>query len=304
MIHEYAIEPHLVANAGSLARFRFWSLEFGLGTPRIMAQLPKKKNWRRLVFQAMNSNTGDVERTRVEALIGHLTSSSSCRETAVYDGALPWIDNALSEHARQPFRAILAAEDRAGFPAIIVAEPLERVYESESWQVKRSICVPRNADSMAAAVEVMLACCRVAIFVDSHFGPENPRHRRPMEKFFAAMRSRDDRLMHRLEICTGSSATLDFLEQEFRDRLARHLSPGTKLILKKLTQQDTGEKIHNRYIITELGGVQFGTGMDDGKKGENDDVNLMDIDQYLQRWDQYCDREKFAFDCEEVEIEI
>lgn len=303
MIHEYAIEPRLIANAGSLARSRFWSLEFGLGTPRIMAQLPKKKDWRRQVREAVSSNAGEVERKRVEVLIQYLTSTSSRRENADYDSDLPWIDNALSEHTRQPFKAILAAKDRAGFLGIIVAEPLERIYESESWPVKRSICVPRDPDKMAAAVEVMLACCRIAIFVDSHFGPENARHRNPMVKFFEAMKSRDAKPMDRLEICTGSRATLAFLEQEFRGRLAQYLPPGTKLTIKKLTQKDEGEKVHNRYIITELGAVQFGTGMDDGKKGEHDDVNLMDLDQYLQRWNQYCDNENFDFDSEEVNIE-
>ena len=40
--------------------------------------------------------------------------------------------------------------------------------------------------------------------------------------------------------------------------------------VRRLKQKQDGEKLHNRYILTDLGGVTFGTGLDEGKKGETD----------------------------------
>jgi hypothetical protein len=44
-----------------------------------------------------------------------------------------------------------------------------------------------------------------------------------------------------------------------------------------------------------LGGVTFQHGLDEGQHGETDDVSLMERDQYLLRWSQYCSSQP-AFD--------
>ena len=50
-----------------------------------------------------------------------------------------------------------------------------------------------------------------------------------------------------------------------------------------------GEKLHNRYILTDIGGVQFGIGLDDsdGFPGQTDDLYLLDREQFAMRWAQY-----------------
>lgn len=62
--------------------------------------------------------------------------------------------------------------------------------------------------------------------------------------------------------------------------------------------------LHNRYILTDLGGVAFGIGLDDGKKGETDDITLMNRDLYELRWSQYGGDPPSGFEQEGDSIEV
>ena len=49
-----------------------------------------------------------------------------------------------------------------------------------------------------------------------------------------------------------------------------------------------GEKFHNRYILTDHGGVMLGTGLDEVSVEETDDIHLMNPEQYEKRKKQFC----------------
>lgn len=70
-----------------------------------------------------------------------------------------------------------------------------------------------------------------------------------------------------------------------------------------LSQRTRGDRLHNRYILTDIGGLVFGTGLDEGADNETDDVTLMDRVQYELRWSQHA-TEPMAFEVTEVRVEI
>ena len=47
--------------------------------------------------------------------------------------------------------------------------------------------------------------------------------------------------------------------------------------------------IHNRFVLTDRGGVKFGIGLDDddGDDGQTDDVDLLSQETFDLRWRQY-----------------
>jgi hypothetical protein len=63
----------------------------------------------------------------------------------------------------------------------------------------------------------------------------------------------------------------------------------------KLVQRDGGQKLHNRYVFTEKGGISFGIGLDASDEVETDDVRLLDDALYAKRWKDYVGPE-CAFD--------
>ena len=48
-----------------------------------------------------------------------------------------------------------------------------------------------------------------------------------------------------------------------------------------------GQGLHNRYILTDVGGVQFFTGLDEGDPGTTDDISLLGADAYRERLENY-----------------
>ena len=88
-----------------------------------------------------------------------------------------------------------------------------------------------------------------------------------------------------------------------RERLPREFPAGQAVVIRRLGERTSGEKLHNRYILTELGGVSLGAGLDEREAGATDDVNLLDSDQYHRRWAQYAGKPP-AFDQLEHPIKI
>ena len=68
------------------------------------------------------------------------------------------------------------------------------------------------------------------------------------------------------------------------------------------TQRPGGENFHARYVMTELGGIRFDVGLDEGEPGETTDVSILPATLYARRWHDFHDRDEhgnpkpYAFD--------
>ena len=285
MIHEYALEPRLVATWGNRQDSRYFIEKFGLGQPRIVSRYPKR--WKRLVWDVFRSDN-DLERTRMAELLARLSERMVARRNYMWQPERTWLENVQKEHERAPFRAILAKANPTGHPSTLVAEELDD--GTTLWATTRGLTIARSANEMAAAVAAMLRIAEIVIFVDPYFGPERPRHRRPLEAFLRALlASRPLDSPRRIEVHTSldSTGTREFFESECQHRLPGCIPAGVELIILRLRQRPGGESLHNRYILTDVGGVIFNQGLDDGPVGETDDITVMERAQYEVRWSQH-----------------
>lgn len=304
MIYEYALEPELVATWTDRREFRYFVERFGLGQGRVVSRYPKR--WTRLVWEAFDG-TGDLDRKRLEELLARLSERMVRRRDARWDPALAgWLANAERENGRRPFHAILARANPRGHPSVVVGADVDED-SVPRWAVPRGLSVPRKAAAMADAVAPALRCSSIVIFVDPHFGPERPRHRRPFEAFLERiLRQRPGHPPNRVEVHTSAvgTGTESFFRGECQARLRRCIPEGMRIVVRRLHQRTGGEMLHNRYILTDLGGVAFGVGLDDGDDGENDDLTLMDRAQYELRWSQYAGDPPAGFGQEETPVEV
>ncbi len=85
-------------------------------------------------------------------------------------------------------------------------------------------------------------------------------------------------------------------------RLPNIIPHGMCVRLVRWRQKDGGEKLHNRYILTDKGGVSLGVGLDDGTPGETDEIKLLDEETYKFRWKQYTSEPAFDL-VDEVVVE-
>ena len=283
MVHEYALEPELVAAWCNRHDFRYFFEKFGLGQPRIVSRYPKP--WKRLVWEAFRSGD-DLDRARMTELLARLSERMVNRRNYVWEPVHPWLQNAQDEHARVPFHAILARVNSTNHPGTLTSEGLSDA--TPLWAAPHGVAVVRSPDAMAARVVAMLRIAEVVIFVDPYFRPQEPRHRRPLEAFLRAiMTGRPIAGPSRVEVHTSlkyaNAARPDFFLSECQKHLSRCIPEGLQIAVLVLSEKGGGEGLHNRYILTDVGGVKFGVGLDDGADGATDDVNLMDRAQYEKR---------------------
>lgn len=281
MIYEYALEPEMVAAWGDRQAHRFYSREFGLGSGRLVSRYPKK--WAKKVWNSF-SGSNDMDRKRLEEFLTRLQEIMIKRKGYHWDEEQSWLDNAMAEHNRYPFRAVLSGKNPKGQPGIICEEDLETV-PCHGWDNPHGISVNRNVHEMADAVGSMLSCCRRVKFIDPHMSPGRSDFKNSLGAFLCILASeRPVGPPELIEIHTAlHDGTAEFLQQSY----AKLIPIGLRVILYQWQERIGGQRLHNRYILTDIGGVSFQHGLDTGKEGDTDDINRLDIEQYEVRCKQF-----------------
>jgi hypothetical protein len=91
VIHAFALEPQLVATWGRREAFRFIHDKFGLGTPRVLLELPAFSKWRRAVYSAAEAlDLSQADMKRIEELFRLFAEHKHRRADSVYDGLRSW----------------------------------------------------------------------------------------------------------------------------------------------------------------------------------------------------------------------
>ena len=290
MLFEYAVEPELVATWVEPRTGRYFIERFGIGSPRLISRFPKR--WKRRVWdawQAVEKRNGrdvDRQRRRMETLIQHLSSAMVERRRAVWDAERSWMENALDQEV--PFHAVLARHNPTGDPRVLVADELDE--STAGWAAPHGRAVARRAETIADAVGGMLRIATDVIFVDPYFAPG----RRDFVRVIAACvkagcegRSVGPATVRIFSSDREANGTHEHFRTECRERLPREFPPGQAVVIRRLGERTGGERLHNRYILTELGGVSLGAGLDEREAGATDDLNLLASHQYRRRWAQY-----------------
>lgn len=283
MIHAFALEPELVATWGNRSDYRYFIDKFGLGTTRIALEYPRTHKWKRRVLKAAES-VGDMELQRVTALVSILVERMAKFTPAQpLDGNLSWLEYAEQE----PVSPIIARTNPRNNPNVILGSTLGETAESR-WDLPQGMPVARSAHEMAKSVSSLLSRCSEVIFVDPHLGFENPRFRRPFQKFFKAIvEGRRNPVTRVIVITSAAKVNFTYFKSECDEWLPGIIPAGLTVSILRISDADAPGKLHNRYILTDIGGVQFATGLDEGKAGETDDVTILSRDQFELRWAQY-----------------
>jgi hypothetical protein len=283
MIYEYALEPELVASWHSPEDFRFFVDKFGLGRGRIITKFPK--GWVKLVWESVAPTAGDMARKRLEELLMRFTERMIRRVGTSYDGNAAWLLNAESEHLRQPFHAILARTNPRRSAVVLLPDHLND--RNVLWVVKTDCVCARTAAGLENAIDSVLRCCSMVAFIDPNFGPENGRHRRPLREFLRVLAGRPSAALPDVELHTSGKARAEFFRETCESELMPLIPSGFTLRVKRWRIKPGSEALHHRYVLTDLGGVGFKFGLDDGATGETDELNLLSAEVYRLRWGQY-----------------
>lgn len=110
MLFEYAVEPQAIGS--SWQTFLYLIEKFGFDRGRLISRLPGK--WEKKVIQA--AKEAGVPDIRMASIIERLRNAKLAVVdlNRPYDSEKSWIENALTEHGRAPFHAIIARQNLGG----------------------------------------------------------------------------------------------------------------------------------------------------------------------------------------------
>lgn len=296
MIHEFAIDPSSVASWLDAADFRYFVKELGVGSPRVASRFPK--NWARKVYESVNAKSvGDIKMRRLEELITRLKKPCVIRGGGNWLAENDWIDNAVTDHGRCPFRAIVSDKGPSNVAAI---HSPSTIASAGQWNCDRDVVVNRKANDLAECLAPLLRNAGKIVIVDPWFSASSHKHTRSLRAIAARAASPRpgaplECILIRTKATTGGP--VENFKADCQDKLPRLLPEGLKLRVTRLKERDDGETLHNRYVLTEIGGVRMGYGIDEGSKGATDDLSVMSEESWRLRWHQY------ASDCPAFEIE-
>ncbi len=308
MIYEFALEPALVASWHDRKEYIFFEEKFGLRSRRVVSAYPK--NWKKLVWRIFESGPAANDQNakmRMTELIQFLWQNAIKRSSSFPEIA-EWLKRAEAEQSERPFHAIIATVNPRHRCFVISAEGLI-ANGHKLWPISDQNPTRRTAEGIAKSVLQLLKLCSHAVIIDPYFDPNQRRFRASLreilnncnqnvyglERLQLELHTSIERCFKHWERGDERDPADEALEcQKLTSACQRHLPEliptGIKLKVVIWKQKDGGEKLHNRYILTNICGVIFGTGSDETDNPdaeESDDIVLLDEGQYCTRYKQY-----------------
>lgn len=286
MIYEYALDPYLLNN---WERWRYLTERFGVSQGRLISRYPKR--WRRMVYEALESCT-EIERLKIVEKLKSIDDRLITRIHEWADG--DWLVNAESENAKRPFRAIISADNPRAVANVLVADGLDE--DTTLWKIESEVKVNRQADELGKALAPLLKLGRRLVFIDPYFDPNKPKVRNTLKVFLAVAVTRNNETpIEEIEFHTKYRPEIVNFREECFSQLPKRIPAGLKVKVIRWKEKEGGEGLHNRYILTERGGVRLAWGLDEGIPSHTDDISLLQPGMFAQTWALYCESEG-AFD--------
>lgn len=225
-----------------------------------------------------------TQKSRFEVMLKAAKGTKVIRSGRPYDSSLEWLPNALTEHVRLPFRAIIARENIGANDAVLVADEVDE--DHPLMLAPNSVATPRDAVSIAAALSSLLVYGSSILIVDPFYDPTKQRYKDALRECLRIVKERNPRAVCEIHYRHHPNA----LSPGDIERHAKHVFPG--IVAEGLTikiycwkQKDGGADFHARYLLTDIGGI----GVDAGFSAEG---NHQTTDMY--RMDAAACRERMA----------
>jgi len=280
MLSEYAVEP--AAIGADWETFRYLIEKFGADKGRLISRLPNK--WERKVIQT--AKAAGVPDIRMASIVERLHRSKHAVVdfNRTYNPAESWIDNTVREHRERPFRAIICSDQAISCAEAIIPDDCSD--ESRLFHSPISRGVTRTADEISDALLLLAAAASEIDIVDPYFDLRVARGDfvsplgALLQKLVAIVpdpkvirvhfRSHDSRPPPEILARDAPAQTNGLLPADFC------------LELYEWEEFQNGEDFHDRFFLTDIGGVMIGAGLSAEGPTETATFTLLDL-QHAQR---------------------
>ena len=259
MINVYALDPELLTNWSD---FRYFISCFGYDKGRLIARYPNK--WKKRIYDSVQGSP--VEKKRIEIALQRIDDRIVRQKNREFDGDSNWLENAIKENAVRPFQAIVSRQATEKSVAnLIHADNIEDTTDYDTlpaddarqfWKAPISKVVERDAATMAKEVADLVKAGETIRFVDGYFGPDALQYFEPFKAFMGLFDNRD---LTSLQVEFHCRCITD--EIYFRGKCTDWVAPSIPAGLQVKFYRWQEDQMHNRFVLTEKGGVAFLEGL-------------------------------------------
>ena len=280
MHYEYAVEPAAIGS--SWETFLYLFEKFGFQKGRLISRFPG--TWERQVIEeAEEADVPDVARARILEMLRQKKRTVLVKTGREYDPELQgWVTNALTSHASRPFRAIIAQDERIENEVVSPAE-LDADHPTMVAPISRDIS--RTAVDIAKACSLLLCTAREIDLVDPYFDLRNRggNYRDPLKLMMRSLHAAGkENVKIRVHYRDHESRPNEKDTLQNASRVLKTIIPqGYELHMYAWRQRDTGEDLHDRYLLCDCGGMMAGAGFAASGAQENVTFSLLD-DEHVQ----------------------
>lgn len=290
MIAECAVEPEVMAE---WRHFDGLHADFGVGNGRLLCEFPGK--WRKRVLETVRRYEQEGRNSPIQAqrIIDHFQHGAFRRAMVAsgreYPGEGSWCEaaRAVSEpfdliiHSQAPSseRELRAGDFLRGMP------PFARPRQTE---------VKRVATELIAAGWPCFRKAREFLIVDPYFRPREAKFGRVLGHFLARL-EREAAKPRRLEVHTQLPEPYDAGVQSgnWKHWAGEHLPSNWELSIFHWTSLETGGQLHARYVLTDLGGLDYNWGTDEDPN-EWTQVALLDDPFWERLYRRFGNKDSFG----------
>lgn len=311
MIYEYAVNPRLVID-WVLNRDVGLARHFGLDQRRLISDVAD--NWAGEVYSELMSHFGvdmigepeyvDAEQF-MQGLMEFLQQGAArgTRRTTQ-----TWLEQVLAVHDKEPFHAILSSETHAQCDAVITPE-VTRDLRNPRWYLPTIDVTSKTAHALANQLSPLLRLASQIILIDPYFKADSPEYRDVLKALLqTAVSTRAvGRSLPSVVLISGVAdrdreasgrprAEQLLSEAKHRcgmalERLGAAIPGGLSVTFQCAAAFADGDELHNRYLLTDVGGASLPYGTHPTGEQVYDDITPLFEGQYRARWKQYCKAE-------------
>lgn len=274
MHYEYAVDPTAIGSDWN--NFKYLIEKFGFDKGRLISKIPGK--WeRRVIAAAKDAGIPDVRMQSLVEKLRHAKKQRIADFGREYNTEESWMENARRLHSVRPFRAIISLENDPSCQAAIAIDECDEENELINAPISRDI--PRTSEMIAEALLLLSLSSNQIDIIDPFFDINSKS-----QDFAGPLKT----LLENLKAMGGVNKVI---RVHWRSHSSRPTSeylattlPSTNLpipegfVLELLEWEQIkgGEDLHDRYVLTDNGGILIGAGISATGPHEHATFTLLD----------------------------
>jgi len=279
MIKEYAVDPKIFEN---WTNTRFILDYFGFSKGRVISKFPRK--WLKFVHNSCKEDLKDVARKEMIERLARLKKEALIKFDREYHGELSWNQNVLNQHKERAFAAILVKDNIEKNEYCIPIDKLDE--EHDKFRIERSCECLRDAEIIADHIAPILEFSSKIVIIDPYMGLVGKAHVSVLKAIFSRLENvyyKFNREVH--YFCNDEIESEELFVGHLDNYIKEYIPSQTTVNFYRLLK----ETMHNRFILTELGGLSFGYGLveDENSNKKFDDIFILDQKHYSKKWKDY-----------------